>query len=171
MNKQNRALKPDAQGCDEVRITTVPRYKTSGLSGNEWRISSKVEFFRKGKVIHEAYNGDIEGAVKMLYAHFAQAHDEGKMYFAGEGDFCDQEGCKEKATIVYRLKKKFCCGGGKCGQEVRMYGDEIRMFCARHSTRGDCGIEDADDNYEIIEGYKADPLPEDVKQSLGPIII
>ncbi len=50
MNERvNRALKPDAQAFDEVRIRTVPRWKESGLSGDEWRISATVEFWRKGK--------------------------------------------------------------------------------------------------------------------------
>ena len=46
-NKIWRDLKPDAQAFDAVRITTVPRYKTSGLSGDEWRISAHVELLRK----------------------------------------------------------------------------------------------------------------------------
>ncbi len=28
----------------------------------------------------------------------------------------------------------------------------MRRFCARHSYRGDCGINDADANYELLEG-------------------
>ena len=31
---------PDDEWYDEVRIVTVPRYKTSGLSGDEWRFTS-----------------------------------------------------------------------------------------------------------------------------------
>ena len=52
-NQIRRALKPDAQAFDEVRITTVPRYKMSGLSGDEWRISGKIQLLRKGKVVAE----------------------------------------------------------------------------------------------------------------------
>lgn len=48
-DKARRALRPDAQACDEIRIYTVPRYKTSGLSGDEWRISAVTEFYRKGR--------------------------------------------------------------------------------------------------------------------------
>jgi hypothetical protein len=33
------------QNVDEVRIATIPRYKTSDISGDEWRISAKIEFF------------------------------------------------------------------------------------------------------------------------------
>ena len=29
---------------------------------------------------------------------------------------------------------------------------ETRAFCHRHLQRGDCGIEDADSNYEVLEG-------------------
>jgi len=50
---QRRALRPDAQAFDEVRITTVPRYKMSGLSGDEWRISGKIQLLRKGRVVAE----------------------------------------------------------------------------------------------------------------------
>jgi len=51
--KYNYALRPDANSFDEIRIRTIPRYKTSGLSGDEWRISMVTEFLRKGKVVHE----------------------------------------------------------------------------------------------------------------------
>jgi len=161
-----REQKPDAQGFDEIQIKTVPRYKTSGLSGDEWRISAEIKFLRKGKVIHEAYNHNIENAIHMLYAHYAQAHDEGKMFFAGEGDFCDQEGCSEKATVVYRLKKKYC---KEYGHEPTVYKPEespIRMFCERHSKRGDCGLDDSDANYELLEGFVSEPNEKDVKPAV-----
>lgn len=43
----NCDLRPDAQAFDEVRIVTVPRYKQSGLSGDEWRISAAIRLYRK----------------------------------------------------------------------------------------------------------------------------
>jgi hypothetical protein len=45
----DRAQKPDAQAFDEVRIKTVPRYKTSGLSGDEWRISATIQLMLSGQ--------------------------------------------------------------------------------------------------------------------------
>ena len=166
MEKVRRATKPDAQGFDEIRITTTPRYKTSGLSGDEWRISGTVQFFRKGRMIHEIHRQNVEGAVKFLVNDYYEALDNGLGYYGGEDDFCDQEGCAEKATVVYRLKKEFCTGGGNCGQEKKMYGETIRMFCERHSKRGDCGLEDADSNYEIVRGYPIEPRAEDKKEAL-----
>lgn len=158
--------RPDAQGFDEVRIQTVPRYKTSGLSGNEWRISAQIQLLRKGRVMHEESFGDISAAIKFLPIVHARALDDGKGYFATEESFCDQEGCPEQATVFYRLKKRFCVGGGNCGQEMKMYGEERRQFCERHSKRGDCGLEDADDNYEAVEGVPTEPKESDKKESL-----
>ena len=167
-----RALRPDAQAFDEIKIVTVPRFKTSGLSGDEWLISANIELWRKGKLIHEQHYSNVETAARFLPFVLARAHDDGLAYFGGEADICDQEGCKENATVKLRLKKEYCSGPGCCGQERRYQsGDDYRMFCERHSTRGDCGIEDADANYEIMEGSVEEPKATDVKPaSFGGII-
>lgn len=162
----NRALKPDAQAFDAISITTVPRYKTSGLSGDEWRISAKVEFFRKGRSVHEQHCRDVETACRLMAWFHAKACDDGKGFFAGENDLCDQEGCSEPATVTYALKKSFCtsCGHGREPPFTSLAGDKyIRRFCERHSTRGDCGLDDADTNYERIEGEPAPPPAADQK--------
>lgn len=57
----NRAYRPDAQAFDEIRIFTVPSYKTSGLSGDEWRISATVEFYRNGILRHTEECFGLEG--------------------------------------------------------------------------------------------------------------
>lgn len=146
-NKPRRALRPDAQPFDEIRLKVIPRYKTSGLSGDEWRISVNMELYRKGQLKHEeGIAHDMEGAMAFLSWKAIVAGENGAQYFAGEEDWCDQEGCAEKATVTYRLKSEFCKGGHKteCDSPV------IRMFCDKHKRRGDCGFEDADINYEVI---------------------
>lgn len=159
-----RATKPDAQPFDKVEIVTVPRYKMSGLSGDEWRISAEVRLIRKGKVIHTESFRNVEAATKFLPSIWAYAVDDGKGFFAGEGDICDQEGCNEKAIVAYRLKQDYC---NYCAAEERHYdGQAIRKFCARHSTRGDCGIDDADRNYELIEGEISPPQKGDESLSM-----
>ncbi len=161
----NRALRPDAQAFDEVRILTVPRYKTSGMSGDEWRISASIQFLHKGRIVHEASVRNVETACGFLMAEYYHALDEGKGYFAGEEDLCDQEGCREKATVTYRIKKEFSRDNphewNRELNEVR-----IRMFCARHSRRGDCAFDDADENYEILSGKIGDLEPKDVSPSV-----
>jgi hypothetical protein len=145
LSQYRRALKPNAQAFDEVRIKTVPRWKTSGLSGDEWRISARIEFLRNGIVVHDRVVGNIEYACYLVGAEHITACDDGKGYFAGDGDFCDQEGCGGKATVTYKLKKTFC----REGHEAPSDG-AIRKFCNEHKKRGDCGLEDADRNYEKI---------------------
>lgn len=144
--KERRALRPDAQACDEIRIFTVPRYKMSGLSGDEWRISATIQFYRKGKLIKESSYSNMEYAVRLLDKDFIDLSCGGGAYYAGEGNLCDQEGCDSEATVKYRLKKEFCNSGHgtDCDRPV------VRLFCDEHKTRGDCGLEDADANYERV---------------------
>lgn len=141
-------LRPDSQAFDEVRIVTTPRYKTSGLSGNEWRISATVQILRKGKIVHEQGYGNVEYAARFLPALLVELHDNGKAYFAGENDSCDQEGCSKEATVFYRKKKDWCSG---CGESKEItFGKKYRKFCEEHKLRGDCGLDDADENYILI---------------------
>jgi len=141
--KESRAIRPDAQAFDEIRIQTVPRYKTSELSGDEWRISASVKFLRKGQVRYETGFYNIETACGFLYAQFHKAAEAGHAYFAGEGEFCDQEGCQKASTVKKFLKKKYC----NQGHSSDPLGKEFRLFCDEHKTRGDCGLDDSDDNY------------------------
>lgn len=142
--KARRARKPDAQAFDEVRFVTVPRYKTSGLSGDEWRISITIQFYRNGQLVHESGGySKMETAMGFAYADYCRAVDEGYACFAGEGDFCDQEGCSEKATVKCTLKASYC----RDGHKSELHNECYRLFCKKHSTRGDCGLDDADKNY------------------------
>lgn len=151
-DKMRRTLKPDAQGFDEVRIVTVPRFKTSGLSGDEWRISAKIQLLRKGRVAFEEGGfSDVRSAVTALGWFFLKAHDT-SAYFAGEGQICDQEGCTEIAAVAYRLKARFCRDGHR--EEAR---GEFRLFCQAHRERGDCSLEDSDSNYEEIPLAQVQP--------------
>lgn len=139
------AYRPDAQAFDEIRIVTIPRYKESGLSGSEWRISAEVQFYRNGNLIHqEGHFRDVETAAKFLAFTHARACDDGHAYFAGEQGFCDQEGCSNKPFVFFKRKKHY----GHCGHEKEKYGDSVRKFCAEHERRGDGAIDDCDDNYD-----------------------
>lgn len=158
MSVIRRALRPDAQAFDEVHIVTAPRYKTSGMSGDEWRISARVDFMRKGVVCHTKTFRDVETACLFLAAERVRAIEDGKACFAEEGDYCDQEGCAEKATVTYRVKRTYCSEPylhkpiEHDTEHEALYGIATRRFCARHARRGDCGFDDSDDNHELIEG-------------------
>jgi hypothetical protein len=142
-----RGLKPDAQPFDEVRITTVPRFKQSGLSGDEWRISAKIELLRNGIVIVEQTFRNVQTAAMFLPSVIATACDDGKAHFAGERDFCDQEGCKDTATVTYLKKHDYC----QAGHKSEPSHPTIRRFCECHKVRGDCGLDDADANYTAAD--------------------
>jgi hypothetical protein len=147
-DRWNHDLKPDAQAFDEIRLVTVPRYKMSGLSGDEWRISARIEFYRKGRLVHESGGQrNIQVAASFLAYEHARACDDGKGYFAGERDVCDQEGCAEVATVFYQKKANYCREAHKTEPHRPTY----RQFCEKHKTRGDCAFDDADANYEAIE--------------------
>ncbi len=148
--RHENALRPDAQAFDEIRILTVPRYKQSGLSGDEWRIHSEVQFFRKGCLIFSEECRDVLTACGLVYGWYVRACDDGKGYFAGDGITCDQEGCHARATVRYARIAGYCREGHQYEpSDVSRY----RHFCARHKSRGDCGFDDADRNYREV------PLP------------
>jgi len=143
-----RARRPDAQPFDEVHIITVPRYKESWASGNEWRISACLQLKLKGKVMLERNFRRVEDAVVALpYLH----RFKGAGSYITEDDTCDQESCAEPASVVYRLKAEFDDNGHKTDPYQFFKGPLIRKFCSLHKGRGDCGLEDAKRNYELVE--------------------
>lgn len=145
----NRAVKPDAQAFDRIEIITIPRYKTSGLSGDEWRISAEIIFYRKGKEISRVASRNVETAARHLAYQLDAQTDEGRGFFAGESDLCDQEGCNNSATVRADKKYNYCREGHKTPLSSPMF----RLFCDKHKERGDCGLDDADANYDFS------PLP------------
>lgn len=143
--KTNFDLRPDAQAFDEIRIVTVPRWKESELSGNEWRISADVQLWRKGKMIWNRSCGDVKSAATMLGAFYLEACDDAQGFYAGDGIHCDQEGCAAPVAVRYLKKADYC----RSGHKTEPYQPTYRHFCERHKVRGDCGLDDADENYEI----------------------
>jgi len=161
--KKGNALRPDAQAFDEIRIVTVPRFKQSGLSGDEWRIHAEAQFYRKGRLIFSEGCRNVQTACGLLYGWYVRACDDGKGYFAGDGVTCDQEGCHEPATVCYRRKHAYCDRGHKSDpSDVALY----RHFCERHRERGDCAFDDADANY-IEEPMELPPAADAVDPHAG----
>lgn len=142
--KERRDLKPDAQAFDKIIIETVPRYKQSEMSGDEWRISASAKFYRKGKLVFEVGCSSVQYAAYMLGYWHIKACDEGKAFFAGEENICDQEGCGNKATVKASKKFDYCREGHKSDNPSNAY----RLFCEEHKRRGDCGLDDSDTNYD-----------------------
>lgn len=184
-------------GSDPIlRIITRPRYKTSDLSGDEWRTSAVVQVAR-GDGHWEDFDRyqNLKAATLGLYPAFYTSHPElhdlpisaisflrkdQEVYWsthdgqpqeflvtaghlpwafvlaceAGtysrelEEPFCFQPGCPNEAVSTYQLKYEYCHWGHKEIPDTERY----RRFCLLHLRRGDAGLEDADDNYVVIDG-------------------
>lgn len=141
---------------DDVRIRLVPRYKTSGLSGDEWRVSAILEMRRKGTVIYTRGYRNVETAAAhlpwLLQTVLELGDDEIPEWIKQikrDESLCCQPSCASPATARYRLKKEFSREGFE-GVVSDTGGGVFRQFCDEHKTRGDCGLEDADRNYDLV---------------------
>lgn len=151
MNNKHFKRHPDDHYYDGARIALVERWKTSGMSGDEWRFSWKVELLRKGRVVATRdCGGDFRLACQCLAWFCVEAGDSGfPDYRASDDLLCAQPGCSKDAVVTYRLKEQFSSRGeGPIPQEGDPY---YRRFCIDHKRRGDCGREDSDANYEEVK--------------------
>lgn len=139
---------------DKIEIDTVERWKTSGMSGDEWRFSYRLRLFRKGTLLLEESYGSIQYAAaraSLLAAEgFAPASESwpnpkiGDRY--GDKTHCTQPGCPNTDNLerVY-LRKEY--ERGTCTERQSEPYSRFRQFCETHRVRGDCACEDADSNY------------------------
>ena len=137
---------------DRIEITTEPRWKTSGLSGDEWRFSYTVTLWRKGWKVAEEGFGSLAYATAWANLQSAggfcpasqpwPADAPARPY--GDGYLCDNPGCPTVATWRGVLKAIY----GRNGEgPLEQYGTYFRVFCDLHKDRGDCAMEDCTDNY------------------------
>jgi len=62
--------------------------------------------------------------------------------------YCMNHACSNKATKFVQLKRRYTQFGTMLHESA--YGRDYRWFCDSHRYRGDCGLSDSDDNYEIV---------------------
>ncbi len=173
-NPYGKRMRPvKGQLFDEVRIFTVPRYKTSWASGDEWRFSATTELRYKGKVLIEDGYSNVDDAMRDLDG-LATRYRNSDAIWKNERDpaLCDQEGCAEPGTVILQAKGEKCtdCGHEKVSCLAGPYPGH-RLFCKAHSTRGDCSLNDADDNYIVVEGQVAEPDPAVVSRSAAVFLV
>lgn len=143
---------PDWEPYDEITLKVVPRYKTSGLSGDMWRTSVVITFKFKGQVIDEVALLNMQTAILFLGSEWIKRqepiHDEVIRIEQGR---CDQPSCDRPGTNLYLLRRETSeRGEWLVPNEVRFR--RFRRFCDRHARRGDCAREDNDDNYVVLQG-------------------
>jgi len=145
---------PGQQYYDEVTIRTIPRFKTSSASGNEWRIKAEAIFRRKGVVLGTMTGSDAPSLAEQIRS--GNIHWNTRAFDPHVFDsFCAQDGCSEPGINTHRVLQTYC---NSCAHPERdmspILGDTVlvRSFCARHSDRGDASYNDRNENYELIEG-------------------
>ena len=136
---------------DEITMRVVPRYKTSGLSGDEWRVSTYVDLRRKGDVMFSRSYSDMETAAAHLpWVLKTWCEDAGQEWtdrIEKDRSTCHQPGCAEPATVVFKLKKEYSREGferaehlGAAGSErgrdvIAWRGDELWAFQCKRVKR------------------------------------
>lgn len=158
----------DRQLFDEMKIDTVPRYKSSQASGDEWRYSNRIRFYKKGILIKEEFASagtrDVLSRIQNYYPDMYTEDIANKL-----AKLCQQEGCSRAAENYYKMKKRHCCHCGEASKHP--LHPVFRAFCSDHSTRGDCSLEDCDSNYELIYGSGANAVPQEAVSRSVPIFV
>ncbi len=141
---------------DRIELVVVPRYKTSGLSGDEWRQHVAIRFYFKGSLVHEASGRSMQDAILLLGREFLEnTCPIPKKVIERENGSCDQPSCEATAVGRYLLKREFSNRGEALDPSDSTL-HRYRRFCAKHAMRGDCGREDSDRNYEPMDGLRPD---------------
>jgi len=151
MNKiiKNKAARPDSQRYDAVQIYTVPRWKESEMSGDEYRISANADLYYKGNLVKRMSFSDVETAIRYLDGAEVYWRENGENYDRVDDSYlCDQESCTEIADVKYKRIN----GYTDRGDPEKLYDFNLyRVFCSKHKGRGDCALDDADHNYEQVQ--------------------
>lgn len=160
----------DDEGVDRIEIVATPRYKTSGMSGDEWRVGAVVRFYRKDEQVHEDFRTSLAAAVRHLPYLLDGVLSESKKALWGVTEHeCHQYGCADPAEIIVRLRQEFARNGDGPLPDLG-YWENRRAFCRRHGVRGDSDREDCDDNYETVAGPAAAPQADDESPASVQII-
>lgn len=154
--KDNRRHHDD-EIVDHVEIECVPRYKESHLSGDEWRVGYRVKLRRKGTVLYSRSYGRMSDAaahlpwlLRVFLEELPDEHEEKWLQrIKDDRTTCAQVGCAEPATVFYMFNRLYA-KNGEGPLPGNSWADSVTQFCDRHKTRGDCGLEDADRNYETL---------------------
>ncbi len=111
----------------------------------------RVEFLRKGRVLHTSGGGPLLTVAGGLSWAMVCTSDEPlgtEEAWADHRRLCHQPGCAEKAASTYALRHQYDLDG-KPSQPRRPL---VHRFCPLHLRRGDGGREDNDANYVVLDG-------------------
>jgi hypothetical protein len=154
---------PDDELVDRVEMKIVPRFKQSGMSGDEWRTSGQTRMFHKGMLLYERAYLTLADAAKhlpwlvtvvgeeLLFSDDTELNKRHDALVDSKGKKCMQAGCSKDATHVFQINELFSERGHKLDATENERFVSLRAFCDEHAERGDCDREDCDDNYLLVE--------------------
>ena len=173
MDQEWHRRHPDFEVFDRVELVVVPRYKTSGLSGDEWRTSINAKFYFKGEVMHEQHFRDMKTAVALLPHALMTMEQMPERWHELEKAKCNQVGCPEDFVSKVRLKRLTSKQGEYLHPDEGSFTKaHVRQFCRKHVCRGNAGREDSDSNYEVLEGPGPDGSTNTkTSPSAGPVVL
>lgn len=147
---------PNFEVFDRIELVVVPRFKTSELSGDEWRQSVIARCYFKGEMVHECGGWHtMRAALELLPGALAEATCPIPMrVIAIEAETCDQPSCQAPARGRHVIKRQFS-ERGELLDPSDIYSTAYRKFCVAHADRGDCSREDCDANYERTDGVSS----------------
>lgn len=139
------------EAFDRIELDVVPRFKTSGMSGDEWRTSVRIRFSFKGEVVHEVATRDMETAI-LLLGHEWTVNQEPipEAVIEREKGLCDQPGCRDWAVVRFKVGRLTSDRGDYLDPKDTSLA-YYRQFCSEHRHRGDCDREDCDANYTVLD--------------------
>lgn len=139
----------EGERFDTIEINTVERWKESELSGDEWRYSYIVSYYSHGELMSRSGGFSVKDALINASHVYDTLKTFDNKFTADITEFCCQPGCPNPWTQLKHPIRRYT----RQGEELaRPYGEEdVRGFCEKHSTRGDCGLDDNDDNYILVE--------------------
>lgn len=146
---------PGFEWIDQITFRTVYRYKTSDLSGDEWRFNIYAEFFFKGQRVHETTFRSMEVASMLLPSILLDLPETTVNQISKlDETTCDEPGCSQRWAGRLQLKRLTASDGSWLDQSENTL-KYFRKFCLKHIQRGDCSREDADDNYIPLDKIDA----------------
>lgn len=123
---------------------------------------SSIEFMRKGRLLYQSRhpNGMLPCLVTAGHLPWATSVACDEPLGTDEAwedmlQLCFQDGCKELAVSMYRLLFRYDEDGKMRDSYSTLDRGNVPLivrFCSLHLRRGDCGLEDADRNYEVVDG-------------------
>ena len=150
---------PEDERFDEINIRIVERWKESELSGDEWRFHYVADIKRKGEIIITLSAARLSWMLQGLEWRILTSGEEDNFdndAYMRTKDKCDQPGCADTPSVFYMRLKRYAKDGGTLESSEYYDKKEYRQFCDVHKNRGDCDMDDTDQNYREIKNPKGD---------------